>query len=107
MQLLRKWASFTRDQEELKNIYILFIRSILEQSCVVWHSSITKEDSNNLERITKSALKIILQEDYEEYESSLKKINLQSLSERRVTICENFAMNTSKHEHLNTLFPKN
>ena len=53
MQLLRKCASFSKDKNELKNIYILFIRSILEQSCVLWHSSLTQEDSNNLERVQK------------------------------------------------------
>ena len=43
MQLLRKCVTFTKNIEELKNIYILFIRSILEQSCVLWHSSLTLE----------------------------------------------------------------
>ena len=38
MQLLRKCANFTKNVEELKNIYILFMRSVLEQSCTVWHS---------------------------------------------------------------------
>ena len=28
--------------EEMINIYILFIRSLVEYSCVVWHSSITE-----------------------------------------------------------------
>ena len=44
MELLRKVASFTTNREEKKNIYILYIRSILEQSCVVWHSSLTVEN---------------------------------------------------------------
>ena len=39
MQLLRKCATFTKHKSEVTNIYILFIGSILEQSCVVWHSS--------------------------------------------------------------------
>ena len=107
MQLLRKVATFTRDEEELKNIYILFIRSILEQSCVVWHSSLTHEDSSNLERVHKSAIKIILNEDYENYDHGLQKLNLQSLHERRITLCENFALHTTKHERLKTMFPKN
>ena len=38
MQLLRKVSSFCTDYEELKNIYILYVRSILEQSAIVWHS---------------------------------------------------------------------
>ena len=35
MQLLRKVASFGASKEDLKDIYVLFIRSILEQSAVV------------------------------------------------------------------------
>ena len=107
MQLLRKCVTFTKNIEELKNIYILFIRSILEQSCVLWHSSLTLEDSNNLERVQKSSLRIILQEDYEDYEKSLQQVNLQSLYERRISLCENFATNTARHERLHTLFPHN
>ena len=88
MQLLRKCVTFTKNIEELKNIYILFIRSILEQSCVLWHSSLTLEDSNNLDRVQKSSFRIILQEDYEDYEKILQQVNLQSLYERRISLCE-------------------
>ena len=35
MELLRRVASFCNDIQELKNIYILFVRSILEQSATV------------------------------------------------------------------------
>ena len=41
MQLLRKVASFSPPLEDLKTIYKLYVRSILEQSAVVWHSSLT------------------------------------------------------------------
>ena len=107
MQLLRKCASFTKDKNELKNIYILFVRSILEQSCVVWHSSINQENSESLERVQKSAIKIILQEEYIEYPDGLLKLNLETLSERRKTLCQNFAVETAKHESLKHLFPTN
>ena len=60
MELLRRAASFSPSVEDLKDIYILFIRSILEQSATVWHSSITAENSSDLERVQKSALKVIL-----------------------------------------------
>ena len=60
MQLLKKAASFGTSQMELKGVYILFIRSLLEQSAVVWHSSLTEENINDLERIQKTACKIIL-----------------------------------------------
>ena len=42
-------------QEDLKDVYILFIRSVLEYCSVVWHSSLTREDSNVLERVQKLA----------------------------------------------------
>ena len=60
MELLRRAASFSPSVEDLKDIYILFIRSILEQSATVWHSNITEENSSDLERVQKSAVKIIL-----------------------------------------------
>ena len=106
MQLLRKVATFTKDEGELKIIYILFIQSILEQSSVVWQSSLKQEDSNNLERIQKSALKVILNDDFEEYKQGLEKLNLQTLYQRRITLCENFALQTAKHNKLYTMFPR-
>ena len=39
--LLRKVASFSKYREDLK----IYVRSILEQACVVWHSSLTQENS--------------------------------------------------------------
>ena len=73
MQLLRKVASFGTPVDDLKDIYILFVRSILEQSATVWHSSITVENENDLERVKKSALKIILNEKYTSYQQGLAK----------------------------------
>ena len=42
MQLLRKVSSFGTSQGELKDIYVLFIRSLLEQSATVWNSSLSQ-----------------------------------------------------------------
>ena len=42
-----------------------------EQSSVVWSSSITTEDSDELERTQKVALKIIYRHEYESYENAL------------------------------------
>ena len=57
MRLLHKLIEFNLPTEELITIYILFIRSICEKSCTVWHSCLTVENSNDLERIQKVALK--------------------------------------------------
>ena len=45
MELLRKASPFTVSKRDKKIIYTLYIRSVLEQSCVVWHSSLTQENS--------------------------------------------------------------
>ena len=79
----------------------------MEQSCVVWHSSLNQEDSDNLEIIKKSAIRIILQGDVVEYIDGLHKLNLDTLYERRVALCKNFAEKTAKHEKLKNMFPKN
>ena len=68
MIILQKLVSFRVGEADLVNIYILYIRSILEQSCQVWHYTITEEEINDLERVQKVACRIILQNDYQGYE---------------------------------------
>ena len=83
MELLRKVASFGTPTEDLKTIYILFVRSILEQSAVVWHSSQTEENRSDLERVQKSAMKIIQQVTYKGCKTSLAQLGLETLESRR------------------------
>ena len=93
----RKVVSFGTSIDEKKIIYILYILSIFEQSCVVWNSSLTAENSDNLERIQKSAVKIILGKQYKTYEEALEKIDLQPLNERREEPGRNFAKKCPKY----------
>ena len=82
LRLLHKLTSFSVPKEDLVNIYILYIRSVLEQSCQVWHSSLTLENCQDLERVQKNSLKIILQDEYNNYNNALALTGLKSLSER-------------------------
>ena len=107
MQLLRKVASFGASEEDLKNIYILFIRSLLEQSAAVWHSRLTEENASDLERIQKSAMSIILQEKFTGYKNALNKLNLPTLSERREQLCLSFAIKCAKNPKTRNMFPLN
>ena len=50
--------------------YVLFIRSLLEQSATVWHSSLWQENIQDLERIQKSTCRIMLQDEYKRYKIS-------------------------------------
>ena len=105
MELLRKVSSFGLDQVELKNIYVIFIRSVLEQSATVWHSSLTEENKNDLERVQKSAVRIIMGNKYKGYIKSLETLELETLDERREILCLNFAKKSSKNPRTRKMFP--
>ena len=59
--ILHNLVSFEVPLRKLINIYILYIRLVLEQSATVWHSSLTCEETRALERVQKVCLKIIPQ----------------------------------------------
>ncbi len=107
MQFLHRAAKFTSNVRDLKQIYMLQIRSKLEQSAVVWHSSLTRKNISDLERVQKSALKIILKDRYVSYKNALNVIGIDSLEQRREKLCLKFAKACVKHEKLSELFPKN
>ena len=83
------------------------MRSILEHSATVWHSSLTEENRNDLERVQKTALKVILGDSYKSYKNALNVLNLETLNDRRNELCLTFALRTSKHKKLQKMFPLN
>ena len=109
MRLLHKLIEFGVPKEDLRTIYVLFIRSCLEQSCQVWHSSLTLENLTDLERVQKNALRIILQDQYESYGKALELMEMESLYDRREELCLSFAIKCtkSKNSQINSMFPLN
>ena len=91
--------------QDLLDIYILFIRIVTEYCAVVFHSSLTVEQSRKLEMIQKTCLKVILGENYVSYDAALEMCGLKTLSERRQDRCLNFATKSTKHPRNNRLFP--
>ena len=67
MQLPFRASKFTTSRKDLKVIYVTFLRSILENSSVVWHSSLTQNKSRALERIQKMTVKGIIGSHYQAY----------------------------------------
>ena len=106
MELVRRVASFGASEDDIKNVYILFVRSLLEQSASVWHSTLTLENSEDLERVQKSAVKIILGDKYIGYEKSLVKLDMETLKERRENLCLNFALKCVKNPKTKNMFPQ-
>ena len=105
MELIRKAASFNPSLDDLKTLYILYVRSILEQSCAVWNSSLTMQNSNDLERVQKAAVRIMLGDKFENYEEALEVVNLQKLTERRNELCLKFAKKCTQSEKTENMFP--
>ena len=106
MGILHRLNEYDVPIEDLVLIYIIYIRSVLEQSAVVWHSSLTTENRDDLERVQKTALKIILKNQYQSYESALQKMSLETLDHRRELLCLNFAKNASRMKSQRISSPK-
>ena len=73
----------------------------------MWHSSLTEENSDDLERVQKSAVKIILGNQYIDYEKSLIILEMESLKDRRENLCLNFALKCTKNPKTSKMFPEN
>ena len=84
----------------------MYIRSILEQSAVIWHSSLTEDNKNDLERVQKNAFRNILKQEYTDYETAQKKLNLESLHARREKLMVYFGEKCLKLEQTKDLFPR-
>ena len=107
MEILRKLSSFNAPVKDMVVTYFLYIRSILEQSCVIWHSTLSEEDNVNLERVQKNALRNILKEKYENYENARKVLKIETLYERRENLLKVFGKKCLLLEQTKELFPFN
>ena len=79
---------------------------MLEQSAVVWHSSLTQDNKEDLERVQKVAVRVILQNRYTNYKNGLKLLKLDTLQERRKMLCLRFAKGCLKNEKVKDVFPR-
>ena len=107
MQILHKLYSFNVNTNDLVEIYVLYIRSILEFNCQVWHHSLTELDSESIERVQKVACRIMLKSNYEHYSEALDKLGLETLKDRRSKLCIKFAVKCVKNPKTTSMFPRN
>ena len=104
MQLLRKVSTFVMSVKEKLDIYKKFVRSHLEQSCTVWSSSLSKGNEKDIERVQKSALKLILAKKYTTYQEALKELNIKTLKARRKLLCAKFALKSLRNTKTKGMF---
>ena len=106
MELLRKVSEFCKSTNDRLHIYKTYVRSVVEQSAVVWHSSLTTENTLALERVQRVAVKIILDGKYS-YKESLNILNIPTLKARRESLTVRFANNCLKNEKSRNMFKLN
>ena len=99
---IRKLKKAGISDEDILYFYFIKIRSVLESNCVAFHSLLTKENSENIERIQKIVLRIIMNEDYFDYHHACLKLDVQTLASKRVKLCLSFSLkclesDTNKH----------
>ena len=107
MIILKNLFHFNLPITDMLEIYMLYIRSVVEQACVVWHSSLTKGEQLDIERVQKVAMRIILQENYLSYDHALKITGIPTLKSRRVKLSLNFAKKCLKSNMTSDMFPLN
>ena len=100
-----KYAGVSR--EDLLHLYKQFIRSKLEFCSVLFHSSLTVQQSASLERCQAVCLRVIFGEDFISYSLALEVTALESLSERRLARCLAFSLKCTQDENTSRFFPRN
>ena len=103
--IIRKLYEFDVATNDLVHIYTMYVRSVLEFNCCVWHFSITEEEKHQIERVQKIALKLILKDKYTSYQQALQLTNLNTLEDRRAMLCRRFALKCVKNPRTASMFP--
>ena len=105
--IIRRLKSLGASKTELLDIFQKQVRSILELAVPVWQPLITKQEKRQIERVQKCAFNIILGQEYESYRNALKILDSESLEERRLKLCNNFARKAAQHpRYKNWFYPK-
>ena len=117
-----KWTTWTKMQPNtflcfaLSNVLVLINLSwslcirvtfvpVLEYSDVIWHSSLTSNQTHQLERVQKRALRIILGTDYISYANALDVCDVDRLSARREQHSLKFAQSLPQCSRTSKLLP--
>ena len=102
--MLRRLKPLGASTEDLLDVYEKQIRSVLEFASPVWTSGLTKEEINQIERVQKAALSIILAEKYKSYGNALKVLEMETLTDRRKNLNLKFAKKCLKSDKYNHWF---
>ena len=68
---------------------------------------LTEENSQDLERVQKNSLRLVLGDRYKSYQNALNLLNLQKLSERREMLCLKMAKKCPNNPKMSEFFTQN
>ena len=88
LYMLRVLKGSNADTSTLLTVYSTIIRPVLEYACEVWHCNITEYLSDDIEKIQKRALRIVLL--MANYQKAQQFNGIPLLKERRQTLCQQF-----------------
>ena len=105
--MLSRLKRFGVPVEDLVSVYVGYVRPTVEYASPVWHSSIGKKQTQQIERIPKKACYIILGSNYTTYNDALDLTGLQTLEVRRLQLCYEFAQKCTTSDRYSDWFPRN
>ena len=91
--------------DDLIIVYKTILRSILDYICPAYHSLLNKGQGNRIEKLQKSALKIIYGSNGSHDEWVKKAGDIQRLENRRIEVTKKFAIKTAANNQFKHFFP--
>ena len=107
LSMLTKLRYAGVSMEDLITVFKLFIRSTLEYNSVAFHSSLSSQQEDALERCQSVCLRVILQDSYISYSSALEMAGAEISKAIRETRCLVFSLKCLKKETNKRFFPIN
>ena len=104
MWLLRRMKLMKLEPELIFQYYCSEVRPLVEQGVAVCNAGLTKAQRNDIERIQKIALRIILGDKYISYDNACSIFGVENHSERRLRLCTNFAVKLYKSDRKTEFF---
>ena len=105
--LLRRLKNLGANRADLLEIYRTQVRIVLELAVPVGQRNLSQIDKINIERVQKSALHIILGDEYISYRNAIRTLDLDDLETRRNKLCLKFGKKCEKSDKFNNWFKLN
>ena len=104
MWLLRRMKAMGLEPELIFDYYSKEVRALTEQAVAIWSSGLTKAQSQEIEKIQKVSMKVILGDQYKTYDKACELFKVAKLSIRRLELCTKYALKLYKSDRSSEFF---